>query len=330
MSGRLTYGMILAALFLSFSSSPCYAPTDWVVNAVDFANGLVKDASSVQEEYAGYANSYLQSKVGNLGDVNSLAKKTQKISKIQERYKEAQARYEKVKALAEKVSEKKAVLQERANELKKTADKIKQEYEEEKKKIEEIKKEAQKAKEEFEEVKEDAAGLKDLVAEGVEEAKEKSGLSSEAKESGATKIEEDTNLVGSEEKPSSAQQETTISKQNQTVTTIESLAVEDKGITTEISLPVAPSTDLVTAISAAEVSEAREEQEKEPTPQPEAISKFNLEEQILMSNQAILKPQDKSATNRLKIKDTPTKLLQGSNRQSFKLIEGKTQEATNE
>ena len=69
MSNRLTYGMILAAVLIIFSSTPCYAPTDPIVNMIDYANGLVKQASSVQEEYANIANSYVQGKIGELGDV---------------------------------------------------------------------------------------------------------------------------------------------------------------------------------------------------------------------------------------------------------------------
>lgn len=331
MLGRLTYGIILAALFLCFSSTSCYAPTDWIVNTVDFANGLVKDASSVQEEYANYANNYLQSKIGSFGDFNSLVKSQTKLEKIQERYKTAQARYEKAKALAAKVTEKKAVLQERANKLKETADKIKAEYEEEKKKIEEIKNEAQKAKKELEEATEKASELKDLTVESVDTIKEKSGMLSEDKNNTTTDVSQNVDMT-KQEVPVAASiiQDTSKSAQNQTLINIEALATEDKGITTDVSLSVAPSTNLMTTISAEEVVKASEEPEERTLQHPEAVSQFNLKEQILMSDRTVLNPQKESGLETVEIEGSLKKPFQGSSRQSFKAIQGVTEEAANE
>ena len=78
---------ILAITLLSISSSNSYASTDWIVNAMDTANGILKEITSQYESFSTKAQEFITSKTGKLGDINKLAKVEQAKKTAEERLK---------------------------------------------------------------------------------------------------------------------------------------------------------------------------------------------------------------------------------------------------
>ena len=369
MLSRLTYGVIFTAIMIIFSSSPCYAPTDWVVNTIDYANGLVKDASAIQEEYASYANTYIQGKVGELGDVNAVKKKTEKAKKIKDRYNKAQEKYSKAKALAEKAKEKKEALTKKAEELKAKADDLKKKYDdamekvnEAKEKIDEAKEKVEEAKEKVEEGKEALANAKDSaealkdtasgavdaaqakVSGTIDAAKEKAGMSPDAEtkaDAGVSAVEDQPGAAESvaEEDVEAEEGEiqevitettprTSPTSSEQALMAIQALATTQEGVSTDIVMPTTTaSPQMISSISADEVLELREIQDTAVAQVPEATSKFNLEEQLLMSDELKAKERKENAAPQLTVEalkkelkagdEAKLKSLRESRRQSF-------------
>ena len=390
MPNRLTYGGILAALFLMFSSTLCYAPTDPVVNAIDYANGLVKDAGSIQEEYASYANTYVQGKIGELGDVNAVKKKADKAKKLKDQYNKAQEKYSKAKALADKAKEKKDALTKKANDLKSKAEDMKKKYDDAMKKVNDIKDKVEDVKDKVEDVKdkvedvkdkvedvkdkveegkaalenakESAAALKesaagaidaaqDKVSGAIDTAKEKAGMSSEAEtdvdgealpDEAAVVSEENTEITEDniQEDLSETAQTTplpTTSASDRALTAIQALTSNQEGVLTNIALPTTTaSPQLMSTISADEVLELSETQDSEIVQAPEATSEFNLEEQLLMSDELKAKERKENAAPQLTVEalkkelkagdEAKLKALRESRRQSFGLSSAKAVE----
>ena len=347
MCGRLTYGVFLAVGFIINNSTFCYAVTDPLVNMIDHANGLVKDASSVQEEYANYANTYIQDKIGEFGDFNAVQKKLKKVEKIKERYTKAQEKYNKAKALAEKAKEKKEALTEKANKLKEKADEMKKEYDEAmreindaKAKIEEAKDKVEEGKKALEEAKETVSTAKDAAKEAIDtaqnkasgaidSAKEKAGISSEEEitttdEAGSEKeilvdgasiVEEkqDDEALANKDITFLPEEEGSLtSASDQALTAIQALTTGEDGVVTNISLPSATALpEMMTTISADEVLELSETQDNEVIEAPEATSQFNLEEQLRMSDQLKAKERRERASLQLTVEDLHKELKAG-------------------
>lgn len=96
---------ILAITLLSISSSNSYASTDWIVNAMDTANGILKEITSQYESFSTKAQEFITSKTGKLGDINKLAKVEQAKKTAEERLKKLKEHQEKLQA---RVAEKQA------------------------------------------------------------------------------------------------------------------------------------------------------------------------------------------------------------------------------
>ncbi len=376
MAHRLTYGGVLAAIFWAFSSTLCYAPTDPIVNAIDYANGLVKDASSIQEEYANYANTYVQGKIGELGDVNAIKKKTDKAKKLKDQYNKAQEKYSKAKALADKAKEKKEALTQKANELKAKAEDMKKKYddamkkvndikdkvEDVKDKVEDVKDKVEEGKAAFENAKESAAALKesaagtidaaqDKVSGAIDTAKEKAGMSAEtetdvdgealpdeaaAVSEGNTEVTED-NIQKDLSEATQTTPLPTASASDRALTAIQALTSNQEGVVTNIALPTTTtSPQMISTISADEVLELSETQDSEIVQAPEATSDFNLEEQLLMSDELKAKERKENAAPQLTVEalkkelkagdEAKLKALRESRRQSFGLSSAKAVE----
>lgn len=358
---RLPYGIILTALFLVLGGTYCYAVTDPIVNAVDYANGLVKDASSVQEEYANYANTYTQSKIGELGDVNEVQKKTKKAKKIKDRYNKAQEKYNKAKALAEKAKEKKEALTKKADELKEKADELKKQYDDAMKKVEEAKNKVEEGKDKVEEgkttletAKENVSALKDTAEGTVSSAQDKaSGTLGAAKEKAGISSPEETNTnekiseakILTSEATVADEQDTETSEElgeeadqislpktllpsasNQALTAIEALTSEQEGVVTDVELPTTMATpQMMTTISADDVLELSEVENKDIVETTETMSEFNLEEQLLMSDQLKAKERKENAGPQLTIEDLRAELKAGDEAKLKALRESRRQ-----
>ena len=369
MAHRLTYGGVLVAIFWAFSSTLCYAPTDPIVNAIDYANGLVKDASSIQEEYANYANTYVQGKIGELGDVNAIKKKTDKAKKLKDQYNKAQEKYSKAKALADKAKEKKEALTQKANELKAKAEDMKKKYDDAMKKVndikdkvEDVKDKVEEGKAAFENAKESAAALKesaagtidaaqDKVSGAIDTAKEKAGMSAEtetdvdgealpdeaaAVSEGNTEVTED-NIQKDLSEATQTTPLPTASASDRALTAIQALTSNQEGVVTNIALPTTTtSPQMISTISADEVLELSETQDSEIVQAPEATSDFNLEEQLLMSDELKAKERKENAAPQLTVDalkkelkagdEAKLKALRESRRQSFGLSSAKAVE----
>lgn len=361
MSSRLTYGMILGAAFILLSSTPCYAPTDWIVNAIDYANGLVKEASSVQEEYASYANNYVQGKIGSLGDVNSLKKKADKAKKLQDKYNKVKENYNKVKALADKAQEKKDALTKKMNDLKDKAEDIRKKYEDAKKKVEDVKDKIDEAKDKVEDIKDKVDDVKDKIDEVKDKVDEAKDKIDEVKDKVNNDTEKDNenndnteDALESQETPEaiettpieqnftdiSTERNFGISPQMQAATTMQALTSTENAVITNITLPVAVSeAQMETPLSAEEVLELSEVSDEETAAAMSPISNLSLEEQLLMSDQLKAQQRQKQATavltqeqlqTELKaIDDAKLKTLRESRRQSFNGQSNITKEAAN-
>ena len=383
MAHRLTYGGVLAAIFWAFSSTLCYAPTDPIVNAIDYANGLVKDASSIQEEYANYANTYVQGKIGELGDVNAIKKKTDKAKKLKDQYNKAQEKYSKAKALADKAKEKKEALTQKANELKAKAEDMKKKYDDAMKKVNDIKDKVEDVKDKVEDVKDKVEDVKDKVEEGkaafenakesaaalkesaagtidaaqdkvsgaIDTAKEKAGMSAEtetdvdgealpdeaaAVSEGNTEVTED-NIQKDLSEATQTTPLPTASASDRALTAIQALTSNQEGVVTNIALPTTTtSPQMISTISADEVLELSETQDSEIVQAPEATSDFNLEEQLLMSDELKAKERKENAAPQLTVEalkkelkagdEAKLKALRESRRQSFGLPSAKAVE----
>ena len=93
---RLTYFTIAAWWGLcSFSAKA--AINDRIANAMDEVSLQVEKVGTVQEEYTSYATTYMQGKIGEFGDINAVAKATERVKKA----KEKAAELEKIKEEAE-------------------------------------------------------------------------------------------------------------------------------------------------------------------------------------------------------------------------------------
>lgn len=359
---------LLAAALLFLSSRPCYAPTDWVVNTLDYANGLVKDASEVQEEYAGYANTYIQGKVGELGDVNAAKKKTEKARKIKERADKYKQKAEKMKALADKAKEKKAALQEKAKKLQDKADKLKQKYEAAQEKIRQAKDKVNEVKDKVDDVKdkydqakdavndarskideaqETVSGLKDAAGGALDAAKAKAGLENDAEalenvaaENEQLSAAEAENLVSEPDAPITAVRAVSPLQRENAVSALRELAAEDAAVVTEVALPSVRAADsLNTELSADEVLKLAETPDAEVAA-AETISEFNLEEQLLMSDRLKAEKRAETAAPKLSNEELRSRLKAGddaklealrqSRRKSFSLAPAAVKEVGDE
>lgn len=372
MTKRLTFGIILTMLLTMFGR-PCYAPTDWVVNAMDYANGLVKDGSSVVEEYSSYANIDIQGKMGQMGDFNAAKKSADKVKKIKERADKGQQKLKKLKALRDKAQEKKAALEKSVKAAKDKADSLKAKYEEAKSKIDEAKDKINEAKDKIDQAKDKINEVKDKVDEVKDKVNEVKDKVDEVKdkvdevkdkvdevqgEEDADTSEENTegeeNADTSEEDTESREtEETDISaSDNQPQLTpigiktkidaaaaMQNLTTTDGAVTTEITLPIVETSQLMeTSISAAEVQELAEDSDADIAAE-EVSSEFNLEEQLLMSDQLKAKERAEKAApllsneelrNRLKEGDiAKLESLRQSRRQSFG-VKAAAKESTDE
>ncbi len=323
MNSLRTYGIALT-LALVLTSGPCYAPTDWVVNTIDYANGLVKDAGSVQEEYAGYANQYIQNKTGSLGDVNAAKKKKDKAKKLKDRADKYKAKAKKMKALADKAKEKKAALEAEAKKLQDKADEIKEKYDAAKAKIDEAKDKYNEVKDKVDEAKDKYNEVKDKVDEAkdkINEAKETaSGLKDAAKakaglESGAA-VEEMPGTISAqdvEQTPLAPEpQVTPLLPQTDTVTALQELTAADAAVTTEIAVPsLTPADGLTTELSVDEVVELADTPAADVAAVAEPLSEFNLEEQLLMADQLKAKQREETAAPKLSNEELRGRLRAG-------------------
>ena len=340
----------VAAALSIFSGRPCYAPTDWVVNTLDYANGLVKDASAVQEEYAGYANTYIQGKVGELGDVNAAKKKTEKAKKLKDTAAKYKEKAKKVQALADKAKEKKAALQEKADKLQEKADRIKQKYEaaqaeiskardkinDVKDKVDEAKDKIDDAKDMYDQAKntvdmakdemnqaqEAVSGLKETTAgtlgtagAAVDAAQEKNDLEafSAAEDEGSPDAEEDVTYVEPEKGISAVSAVTPIQAMKpNAAAALQELTTVDNAVVTDISLPVMTAREgLNTELSADDVLKMAETPDNEIAAAAETVSEFNLEEQLLMADRLKAKERAENAAPKLSNEELRGRLRAG-------------------
>ena len=61
---------IVIVMLLLIKSTPCYASTDWIVNIVDTANGILKDVTQQYEAFSTQAQKFITAKTGKIGDFN--------------------------------------------------------------------------------------------------------------------------------------------------------------------------------------------------------------------------------------------------------------------
>ena len=121
-TSRLTYFTIAAWWGLcSFSAKA--AINDRIANAMDEVSLQVEKVGTIQEEYTSYATTYMQGKIGEFGDINAVAKATQ-------RFEKAKKTVEKLKKLKEKAEKKVAELKEQKEKLEKNITDIKAKKEE--------------------------------------------------------------------------------------------------------------------------------------------------------------------------------------------------------
>ena len=116
------------------------------------------------------------------------------------------------------------------------------------------------------------------------------------------------------------------SESNQALTAIEALTSEQEGVVTDVVLPTAMTTpQMMTTISADEVLELSEVENKDVVEASEATSEFNLEEQLLMSDQLKAKERKENAGPQLTIEDLQAELKAGDEAKLKALRESRRQ-----
>ncbi len=288
MISRRTFGVIMTIL-LTMVGRPCYAPTDWVVNAVEIANGVVIKIGGVQEEYSQIARTYITGKIGKIGDFMQAVKQSEKVQKLKDRAAKAQEKYEEMKELAAKAKEKKEALMKLADEAKAKADEIKAEYNREmekinqaRAKIKEAEQRMQEAKDKINEVKGKVTDAKDKLAEAKDTV---SGLKDTAQAAVGNlqnKVDTTRNKLGLSSANTTPVQEMTLRPDNeQTITAIRDMTAGDDFVTTDVVLPDAASQEnLQVDISADDVARLADTSEPEIVAQTERISDLGLTEQL--------------------------------------------------
>lgn len=307
MISRRTFGVIMTIL-LTMVGKPCYAPTDWVVNAVEIANGVVIKIGGVQEEYSQIARNYITGKIGKIGDFMQAVKQSEKVQKLKDRAAKAQEKYEELKELAAKAKEKKEALMKLADEAKAKADEIKAEYEREmekvnqaRAKIKEAEQRMQEAKDKINEVKGKVTDAKDKLAEAKDTV---SGLKDTAQAAVGNlqnKVDTTRNKLGLSPANTTPVQEMTLLPDNeQTVTAIRDMTEGADFVTTDVALPDAASPeDLQVDISVDDIARLAETSDAEIVAQTEQISDLGLTEQLQQKVAAKKKLVDTKAKRQL-------------------------------
>lgn len=191
----LTYLFILPLLSLLNGKILYAASTDPIINAMDTGANYINIAGTAQEEVASYATNYMSGKIGQLGDINGVAKaakRAEKAKKKAEKLKKMKEKADKLKAKAEKVKSKiddaKDWAGDKIDKAQNFKDDVKGKIDDAKSEYDKAKSEVDKAKSEIDKAKAEVDNAKAMVDEAkmtVNEAKETaSALSQTAKAAG--------------------------------------------------------------------------------------------------------------------------------------------------
>lgn len=152
---------VAVAMLLMFSGKNCYASTDWIVNVLDTANGILKNVTEKYEQFTTKAQQFVSNKVGKLGDGNKGAKMKQKLQALKERFAEMEEHRKRLKARHEEgIKREQARINKFKTLVKSFKDQVKDKGQEIKDKRQEIK---DKVKDKVQEIKDKVENVKDKV-----------------------------------------------------------------------------------------------------------------------------------------------------------------------
>ena len=159
---------VAVAMLLMFSGKNCYASTDWIVNVLDTANGILKNVTEKYEQFTTKAQQFVSNKVGKLGDGNKGAKIKQKLQAFKERKAEMEEHRKRLKArLEEAIKREQARINMLKTSVKSSMDQVKDKGQEIKDKVDNFKDKVEDVKENVENVKDKVEGLQAPTLEGV-------------------------------------------------------------------------------------------------------------------------------------------------------------------